>query len=242
MALLVDDVVKAHEFVMTEARAQGLVVLDAVADAVPRVGVEVVSASEIVAAAVGVGSKLVYVGRSRDLDPELSETIDEALEPEAMDAAGARHPDAPAGAGSEIRESLTRTRTLLREPGFVSFFVGFPHGGVVHEVEIADRVAWLALCAFRELDERDDLDEDDELGDDAVPDLLALAPPLAADAILADIHDSGLSRREARRDATRIVRSVILDNVGDLDALPPADRQRLREAERLAVERLRSGR
>ena len=238
MVVEVDDVGKAREWLTSEARAQGMVVLPVKGvEAGQAVTLDVEDAGGFLEAARSVGTRVVYVTGRHYLANVGGPLLEKAS---AKGAASTSEATGADGASSEWPAPMRRTLVLLQDVGFVSFQAAFPHDGILHTVEIADREAW---PAFRSLENMlgHRLEEAMEKDDGEEPDLAAMPPDEGARVILDYVLEQGFSRREMRRDSTRLAHKAVRDLVPDIDDLPAPARTRIHQAQQEAERRMRRG-
>lgn len=235
MALLVDDIAKAREHLVAEASARGLPVVTFRPGDTPVLDLEMPDLESFVRTAEALQAKAVYVTARwypSDAGPDLREAIPGLL---------ASLPDAADGRGTEARAIVERALTLYRDHGYPNFLAGFLASGVLHQVHVADRLAWPFV---RDMMEREDGEGDeDDVGDDDDEHLCLQDMELdeGAQTILDVLEQMGIDRAQLKREPAKHAAMAIVALEGDVTELKGEPARRLRRIEREAVRRMRKG-
>lgn len=231
MPLLVDDIGKAHEGLLLEARAKGFVVVS-ITDRFdgPELQLDVQDLDGFLDLAKRLDARAIYVTSSTPVDADVvEETLEFFLAGEVIMGEDKLRPD--------FSKSMLRMFGLMRDVGFAFFRAGFLHAGVFHSLQVADKEAWPALEAIEDAADDDELPlndlTEDEWADKNPRDL--------AQAIIDHLVDEGHTKAQLKRSANKLVAEAANELFPEPDELTTKGADRISQGLILAEARLKQG-
>lgn len=231
MPLLVDDIGKAHERLLLDARAGGFVVVP-ITDRFdgPELQLDVQDLDGFLDLAKRLEARAIYVTSSTPVDAAVvEETLEFFRAGETIMGEDKLRPD--------FSKSMVRMFNLMRDVGFAFFRAGFLHAGAFHSFQVADKETWPALEAIEDAAEDDEL----PLNDLAEDEWADKNPREIAQAVIDHLVDEGHTKAQLKRGAHKLVAEAANELFPEPDELTKEGADRISQGLILAEARLKQG-